>query len=397
MAELRSALIDPSIFTPPYDQALAESLRETGVEVEWLGRAPRPDDAVNPDKIQPRQFFYRRSEAVLGRIPGSAWLALKFVEHVLNCRRLLPFLQASRTDVAHFQWTPVPFVDQRVIRRLREHLPVILTVHDTEVFHGNASHSFQRMAWDKVLRGCDRLIVHVESAIEPLLKLGVAEERIVRIAHPAFDGPGAAEIDAACQSFPERLLGFDGSRTNFLLFGRLAPYKGLDTVLQALAGMSGEQREKLRVVIAGKPAFDVDAYRADIDRHGLNSVIELRPKFLERAELIAYLRQTDAILFPYLDIDASGALMEALAYRPVLIASRIGMFREILTHDENALLVEPGDTQTLRHAMLRVAGDPVLRSDFANAVGGLLQGELGWSHAAAKTHEVYLDALESRG
>ncbi len=396
LSAVRCALLDPSNFTPPYDQALCASLSDLGLQVTWFGRAIRADDPFGTDGHLPEPFFYRLSERLRGRAPNFIGLLVKAVEHTYNMAKLPHELIRRKFDVVHFQWTPIPLLDHRVIRKIRKSIPVILTVHDTAIFHGNSSHTAQRHGWDKVLRGVDAVIVHVNSVIESLVDLGVERNRIHLIPHPIFPKPDKDIIDSALVKYSSESLGFCDGKVNFLLFGRLAPYKGLDTLLAALEKIPSETKTRMRVVLAGRAAFDVATFRQEIEAAGLQDTLIINAKFLPEEELIAYLARCDVALFPYHDIDASGALMQALPYSPAIIASRIGVFEELLDHQKTALLVEPADAKALAEVLARMVTDESLRESIRAEVDTVTGDKLSWPVAARSTAKLYRQAMAVR-
>ena len=76
-------------------------------------------------------------------------------------------------------------------------------------------------AWLDVFRSVARIVVHARSSAERLVDLGVEPERIVEIAHPAFEGPGGEPAEAP-------------RGATLLFFGLIRDYKGLDVLIQAL-------------------------------------------------------------------------------------------------------------------------------------------------------------------
>lgn len=60
-------------------------------------------------------------------------------------------------------------------------------------------------------------------------------------------------------------------------------------------------------------------------------------------------------------------LFEYMAMGKGIVASRLGQIGDVLTHDETALLVEPGNPLELKDAMLKLANDRALLSRLGNA------------------------------
>ena len=382
-------MVDPSNFTPPYDQQLVSALHDAGLRINWLGRSRREDDPFDASGPLPEPFFYRFSESLGASIPRAVFLFLKSFEHAFDLLRLVFHSRKKRVRIVHFQWTPVPILDYFAILALQSSSRVVLTIHDSEIFHGNASHALQRLGWKKVMAAADHLIVHTESAKAQIEASGGAARRVSVIHHPVFPRPDQRYIDRALSTFSKTALGLSEERVNFLLFGRLAAYKGLDILLDALGSVDGDVLRRIRVAIVGRPAFDAEAFAARIDDLALADTVEFRPKYLGDDELTAYLAQSDVALFPYTDIDASGALMQAIAYSPAIIASRIGIFEELLGDRVNALLVPPADHLALATAISLLAVDSELRRDLRQGVSKVAEQDLSWGVAARRTLEVY--------
>ena len=68
---MRIALIDPSLFTLPYDSALAAGLTQGGHDVTLYGRKPRPEEgSANGVRLTPA--FYRATNTRLAdKLPGA--------------------------------------------------------------------------------------------------------------------------------------------------------------------------------------------------------------------------------------------------------------------------------------------------------------------------------------
>jgi len=394
---MRVVIVDPSNFTPPYDQELVRALHELGVTVTWPGRRRRPDDPFPADEPMPQPHYYRASEALRGRLPSALLLILKSIEHVIDSIRLIGEVRKLGADIVHFQWTPIPLVDRWVLAAIRRSRGVVLTVHDSTVFHGNASSPLQRHGWHALLRVPDRLFVHVESARRDLVEAGIEADRITVMAHPVFPKPDEQRLRQALDDNPPADLGYVADRVNFLLFGRLAEYKGLDPLRPAVASLPESVREKTRVVLAGRAAFDVERYERALEEDGLIDVFVLKLGFLPDEALWAAIAQADVVLFPYTDIDASGALMLALPYCPAIVASDIGVFADLLSDGATALLAPPGDIDALAGAIGRMVTDENLRQRLGGALQDLVAEELGWDTAARRTSAVYRGLVEAAG
>jgi hypothetical protein len=186
---MRIDLVDPSLFSLPYDRALALGLGRIGHEVVLHGRRLRSGDG-SPGAIGIRKSFYPLSEGQLGHsLPGPLRLGLKGVDHAWSMWRLITRLRKEAPDVIHVQWLPLPIVDRSFLGPLRKVAPIVLTVHDTNPFNGEASASIQRQGVEACLRQFDHLIVHTRQGEGRLQKLGIPNERITVVPHGMLDLP----------------------------------------------------------------------------------------------------------------------------------------------------------------------------------------------------------------
>jgi glycosyltransferase involved in cell wall biosynthesis len=65
------------------------------------------------------------------------------------------------------------------------------------------------------------------------------------------------------------------------------------------------------------------------------------------------------------------------------VASDLPALREVLTHEDTALLVPPGDPAALARALTRLADDPTLAASLAARARALAPG-FTWSARAAR-------------
>jgi len=380
---LRVALIDPSLFTIPYDAKLADALRDLGHQVTVYGEARKPgDEPAELAELRPL-FYAELRRLATARWPRQALRVAKGALHWRGMRRLTDELRQSRPDVIHFQWSPLPAIDRLFLRELRGLAPVVLTVHDSRPFNG-AAWRLQKWGATSIFKEFDGLIVHTEEARERLVACGVPPGCVVRIAHGLLHDVTPLAPRPAQRS----------DRLRFLLFGKLKPYKGADLLIEAFRRLPTELRERVEVQIVGKPYMDV-APLIEAAR-GLEPGLRLDLRFVPDAEMNDLLAQADAIVFPYREIDVSGVLMAALRYERPIIASAIGGFAELLVDGRHGLLVPPDDAGALSAAMARLCNEPETRSAMGAAVADLGRAIPSWNEIAARTTEFYRSVLATR-
>jgi glycosyltransferase involved in cell wall biosynthesis len=372
---MRIAMVDPSLFTRPYDCELVRALAEQGATVTFFGRPLRREEGL-PDSIRMVKRFYQLGE----KLPKWARKPVKGVEHIFDMSLFAAGMVAQPPSIIHFQWCPLPALDAIAVSLLRRVAPVLLTVHDPNPYNGTNLGVMNSGAL-KLPNRVDAVIVHSEAGRAQLVRNGVAERNIHVIPHGPLPVRGADIAPAPHEKFA------------IVAFGKIKPYKGLDTLVAALAALSPDLKEKVELIVVGEPAMDLAEIRALAERSGVSVRWHLR--FVADAEIDFWLSQSDLFVFPYRDIDASGVMMSCLKYGKPVIASRIGTFAEILKDGVHGYLIDPGrPAAAFADAITRIVASPDLAEAMGGEVGRLTDRLPSWIDIARATMALYRDTRQ---
>ncbi len=88
------------------------------------------------------------------------------------------------------------------------------------------------------------------------------------------------------------------------------------------------------------------------------------------------------------------ALLEAMALGKPIVASDVGGIPELVTHQEQALLVKNGSVEALKNALLRIAGDAELASRLGLNARERVFTNFTLSRQFESTKESYIKALQ---
>jgi glycogen(starch) synthase len=139
--------------------------------------------------------------------------------------------------------------------------------------------------------------------------------------------------------------------------GRLAPHKGVLTLIQAVPRLLKEA-PALRVVLIGAPSPRTDGgYRLArlIDQLDLGSTVEVTGRFLPTAEVFAHFLAADACAFPSTYEPFGLVAVEAMALgRPVVVGP--GYSPEVV--GDGAVRCPDDSPDALAEALLRCLSDP---------------------------------------
>lgn len=148
-----------------------------------------------------------------------------------------------------------------------------------------------------------------------------------------------------------------GARLRVGLVGRIAPWKGQDVFLRALAATALD----LQPVVVGAPLFGEEGYAQSLRRLAaeLGLDVEWAGFLPDPAEAMAAM---DIVVHCSTVPEPFGqVVVEALALGRCVVAAGAGGPAEVVTDGVDGLLTPPGDVTALAAALRRLAADPVLR------------------------------------
>ncbi|MCX7022869.1 MAG: glycosyltransferase [bacterium] len=166
----------------------------------------------------------------------------------------------------------------------------------------------------------------------------------------------------------KKRLGLNGHPT-IGYYGRFAPFKCPDTLLESVALLRGRGHTQVRLLLVGEPQEDAypgfaSKLEAIIAREGLGGAV-VRAGFV--ADVRDYVRAADIVAVPS-DLEPFGrAVIEAMALERPVVGGNNGGIPEIATDGVDALLVPPRDPVALADALERLLDDPALAGRLAEA------------------------------
>lgn len=214
----------------------------------------------------------------------------------------------------------------------------------------------------RAYRRFDRVFVHYESNRDAFLETyGLPSERVAAIPH------GNEEIFEEIRDpavTPRRIrasLDLGEKDRVILLFGTLAPYKGVDVLIHAFHHLHAKVPDAV-LVVAGYPlaGFHVAEMRELADRLGVGERVRLVPRWIESGEVAAWMELADLAVFPYRAGWQSGAVATAATFGVPIVATRVGAMEEALMDGRAGFLVPPEDPIALANGLASVLGDPDL-------------------------------------
>jgi glycosyltransferase involved in cell wall biosynthesis len=175
--------------------------------------------------------------------------------------------------------------------------------------------------------------------------------------------------------------------------GHLYPWKGVDVFVRALTltpGIDG-------LIVGGHPAEpDVRRVTTLADDLGLGHRLTITG-LVRPAEVASRLADASYLVLPNTASSTSDRytsplkLFEYLHLGRPIVASDLTAIREVLTDGQTALLVPPGDSDALAHALQRLAADPALAEALGSAARALAD-RYTWSARAGRLEAAFTAA-----
>ncbi len=144
--------------------------------------------------------------------------------------------------------------------------------------------------------------------------------------------------------------------------GRLAPEKGLGTLLRAVTLLLANGRDVQLTLLGDGPQRP----RLEAQAHilGITDAIRWEGYVADREQYLAALRESDLFVLPSLSEGVPKVLLEAMARGVPVIASAVGGIPAVLGDGQRGRLVRPNDEIELATAIHALLDDPAARQRF---------------------------------
>jgi colanic acid/amylovoran biosynthesis glycosyltransferase len=348
--------------TPEFVLTLAEALAAHDSVTVIAPRVPGGASRERIGEVDVHRFAYfpRRFEgladgAIMPNLRAQPWRIIEAPCLVLAMLgAAFRIARSTRPDVVHAHWllpAGLVAVALRVVRRI----PFVLTVHGADAY---------------VLRGplagiLRRVVLSRAAAVVP-----VSRDIATRLALP-LDAAVPMGVDAAAIRHEVGTRAPEPGRTLFI--GRLAEKKGVDVLIDALAGAP---EAKVRVGGDGPLRAELEA-QARAVAPGAARVVFLGR--IGHEQVMDELARAAVFVIPSkvaTDGDQEGTpvvLAEAMAAGVPVLASALGGLAEHVIDGETGMLVPPDDPAALGAALQKLIADP----QAAAALGRNGQARLG--------------------
>ncbi len=350
---LDRSLYEPVVVCPSW-ASLGEELERLGVEVEVVSMQPA------------------------GRVRDVPKL---LVECVPVIRQLQRIMRNREIDLVHVN-TSANIYGAVAARLLG--LPVLWHVRE--------------MMWRRIIRwtvfrlvlACSTKIVCVSEAVKQAVLAGakVPDDKLSVI----YNGVELAEYDRPVdrQNVLTKL-GISRDRIVVGTIGWLGPDKGVDVFLEAAASVAESMSETVFLIVGG------GSWESNLKRLAHQLQLEDKTYFTgQQKDVVPLYQIMDLVVLPSRSEGFGKALIEGMAARKPVVATRVGGIPEIVVDQETGILVPVDDPKAMAEAIISLLQDKAIMVKLGEMGRRRVEQMFTWEISAAKVEKVYAEVLGLR-
>jgi D-inositol-3-phosphate glycosyltransferase len=377
----------------PYALGLASSLISQDIAFDFIGS----------DEISGPQLHESSLVSVLnlrGDQRPDAGPARKALRVLTYYARLLRYAAAARPKVFHILWNnKLEFFDRTLLLLYYRLLGkrIVFTAHNVNAGKRDGNDTFlNRLTLRVQYHLVHHLFVHTEQMKQELLADFRVPTRKISVI-PFGVNNTVPDTALSSQQARRRLRLTEGEKA-VLFFGNIAPYKGLEYLVEAVSILAAANAQ-YRLLIVGRPKNCV-SYWKKIQQQITSS--GLRPNVIERIEFVPdeeteiYFKAADVLVLPYTHIFQSGVLFLGYNFGLPVVASDVGSLREDILEGQTGFVCRPKDPKDLARALKAYfASDIYLNLERRRVEIRDFAGErYSWTTVGSITRNVYTKLLE---
>lgn len=144
-------------------------------------------------------------------------------------------------------------------------------------------------------------------------------------------------------------LGLDPDKRTLLFFGLIRDYKGLDLLIDAMAGLDDD----FQLLIAGESYGSFEKYETQISHSPAKDRIFVMNKYIEDGLVPVLFSGADLLVLPYKSATQSGVIPVAYHFEVPVVATDVGGLRNTIERPETGIICKP-DPESIVSAIKRI-------------------------------------------
>jgi D-inositol-3-phosphate glycosyltransferase len=279
---------------------------------------------------------------------AKAWRVLSYYG------RLAVFAARTDAQLFHILWfRKFPLVERVLVTAYLKLLGkrLAFTAHnvDDHARDGRRGTWLHRVSLSFLYRTVDRIFVHTREMKDELVADFAVEDRKVQVV--PFGINDVIPIALVSRAEARRELALRPDQKVLLFFGNIAPYKGIEDLVRALAMLRREDA-RFTLIVAGRVKDrSCEAYWAEMENLiaalGLTADIRKEVRYVPDREVGMLFRAADVSILPYRRVYQSGVVALSYAQGVPVIASDAGSLKADVIPGETGFVFRSGDVLDL--------------------------------------------------
>ena len=378
----------------PYAFGLTSALLKEGIRVDLIAG----DDLTArdfPNAADLLTVFSLREAPLAG-----ASLPAKVIRVVSYYTRLVRYAWAAKPRIFHILWNNGFDTFDRVALMLYYRMlgkRIVLTAHNVNAGRRDAKDSLlNRLTLKFQYTLSDHIFVHTDKMKQELSSsFGIGPNAVTVIPFGINNSVPTTKLTPA---EARARLGLALDQKTLLFFGNIAPYKGLEYLIEAFRQVAAKDKS-YRLIVAGRPKPRQESYWNEIrsiigddpEREGLLLNIEYIPD----ADTEIYFKVADVLALPYTEVFQSGVLFLGYSFGVPALVADVGSLKDDILEGQNGFVFTPRDAADLARAIETYFASDLFRNlaERRCAIREHAARTHSWDTVAEMTRTVYQSAV----
>ncbi len=360
-------------------RSIIEALRAAGHEVQVSALVGEPEVAPLA-----APHLTRRWNGIRRFIPDALYELAEIAYNVVGRIKLERAIRKFRPDAIYDRYNT--YSTAAVSAARFHHIPSILEVNAPLALE-RKDIEYLRLRLPRLARWFERRIFMAAShvlVVSSPLKRYLETELQVPSGHitvvPNGADPAAFAPDVSARRKVREKLGL-ADRFVMGFVGNARPWHGLELLVDALERMKDRVPNAHLLIVGG--GSSLPAIKSLIEARGLNARVTISGE-VPHPEVKAYIAAMDVAVSPRATFYASPLkVVEYMAMGKAVVAPDMENIRDLVRHDESALLFQPENVASLTQCLERLAADENLRERLGDAARAGVVTRRNWAANAA--------------
>jgi len=272
--------------------------------------------------------------------------------------RLIRYVARTDSPILHILWhNKFKLFDQTLLTAYYKVLgkKLLFTAHNVDIGERDGKGGFLSTGSLRIMyRMMDHIFVHTAKMKAQLERdFRVPGGKVTVIPFGMNTVPPRSELT---RSDARKRLGIGADEKVALFFGNIAPYKGLEYLVEALGVLKNQGSDSLKLLVAGsikgRQALPYWKSIEDlIEERGLKARVRTEIRYLRDDEIEVFFKSADVCVLPYVYISQTGVLFLSYRYGVPAVVTDAGSMSEDVIEGRTGFVCRSSDAVDLARAL----------------------------------------------